>query len=96
MIGRVVAKKPLLRAANIKKRLKWAKDHVEWTDTQWKRVLWTDESKFKLFGSKCRTFVRRMKNEPFRHNCLVPTVKHGGSHDWGGGVLNRSSPTSPN
>ncbi|EFX73098.1 hypothetical protein DAPPUDRAFT_325623 [Daphnia pulex] len=44
--GRVAAKKPLLRSANIKKRWAFAKAHVNWSEKQWSRVLFTDESKF--------------------------------------------------
>ncbi len=76
--GRIAARKPLLRKANIKKRLQWAKAHVHWTLEQWYRVLWTDESKVELFGSKRQVFVRRRKGERFRSFCLVPTMKHGG------------------
>lgn len=78
MNGRVAAKKPLLRKANMRKRLAFAKAHVHWTLEQWYRVLWTDETKIEFFGSKRRTFVRRRKGERFRSFCLVPTMKHGG------------------
>lgn len=86
MRGRIGAKKPLLRKANIQKRLKFAKEHVNWTTEQWNNVLFTDESKFEMFGCKRRVFVRRMPNERFIKECLVPTVKHGGGSVmvWGG------------
>jgi transposase len=86
MSGRVAAKKPFLRKINIAKRLKFAKDHVNWTQEQWDRVLFTDESKFELFGCKRRVFVRRMEHERFARNCIVGTVKHGGGSVmvWGG------------
>ena len=76
--GRVAARKPLLSKKNIKARLEWARKHVKWTKEQWYRVMWTDESKFELFGTKRRVYVRRFANERFRSYCLVPTVKHGG------------------
>lgn len=41
-------------------------------------MLWTDESKFELFGQKRRVFVRRSKEEKMQRICVVPTVKHGG------------------
>lgn len=50
--GRVALKKPLLRKENIKKRYKFAIDHINWTTAQWDRVLWCDESKFENFGNK--------------------------------------------
>ena len=59
--GRIAARKPLLRTGNKQKRLVWAKEHKEWTLDQWKSVLWSDESKFEIFGSNHRVFVRRRK-----------------------------------
>ena len=50
------AKKPLLTDANKKKRLAWAKKHLQWTLDRWKSVLWFDESKFEIFGSNRRVF----------------------------------------
>lgn len=90
MLGRVACRKPLLSPRNIKKRLLFAKEHVKWKKKQWAKVLFTDESKFDLFGSKRRTYVRRFKNERFESNCLIPTVKHGGGNVmiWGGICVN--------
>ena len=78
LIGRIAVKKPLLRQVNVKKRLKWAKEHRHWTIAQWKNVLWSDESKFEVFGTKRKIYVRRRKNEKFLKDCIAPTVKHGG------------------
>lgn len=90
LVGRVAARKPLLRKQNIRKRLAFARKHVNWTKSQWKKVLFTDESKFELFGTKRRTFVRRLAGERFRKECLTPTVKHGGGSImvWGGICVN--------
>ncbi len=41
-------------------------------------MLWTDESKFEVFGSNRRTFVRCRTNEKMLEQCLIPSVKHGG------------------
>jgi transposase len=86
MIGRVAVRKPLLSARNVKKRLRFAKEHVKWTKEKWSKVLFTDESKFDLFGNNRRVYVRRMLGERFLNNCLTPTVKHGGGNImvWGG------------
>lgn len=61
--GYIAAKKPLLRVINKKKRLHWAKTHKHWTVEDWEKVLFTDESKFEIFGSKRRQFVRRLPGE---------------------------------
>ncbi|CAJ0966938.1 unnamed protein product [Ranitomeya imitator] len=80
--GKIAARKPVLRTGNKQKRLVWAKEHKEWTLDQWKSVLWSDESKFEIFGSNHRVFVRCRKGERMDSTWLVPTVKHGG-----GGVM---------
>jgi len=76
--GRVAAKKPLLRRQNIAKRLAFGKEHVHWSNDQWANVLFSDESKFEIFGSKRRLFIRRFDGERYQKYCLQPTVKHGG------------------
>ena len=76
--GRIAAKKPLLRKQNIVKRLRWAREHRNWTVRKWNKVVFSDESKFELFGNKRRVFVRRQVGERMSQNCVVPTVKHGG------------------
>lgn len=85
LYGRVAVRKPLLREVNVRKRLEFAKQHKDWTVDQWMKVLWTDESKFELFGSKRRQYVRRRSNERYHSKCIVPTMKHGGGNIlvWG-------------
>ena len=75
--GRIAAKKPLLKDTNKKKKLPWAKEHEQWTLDRWKSVLWSDESKFEIFGYNRLIFMKRMISA-----CVIPTVKHGG-----GGVM---------
>ena len=52
-------------------------------------MLWTDKSKFEVFGSQRRTFVRGRKNEKILEECLTPSVKHGGGNEmlWGALVV---------
>lgn len=78
LFGRVAVRKPLLRPQNKRKRMQWAHTHRDWTEEDFKKVLWTDESKFEIFGSKRRIFVRRSAEEKMMPDCVVPTVKHGG------------------
>jgi len=53
---------------------------------QWRSVLWSDESKFAIFGTNLRVFVRRREGERMVSACVAPTVKHGGGSVmvWGG------------
>lgn len=78
LFGRVAVRKPLLKPQNKKKRMQWALTHRDWTEEDFKKVLWSDESKFEIFGSKRRIFVRRSAEEKMIPQCVVPTVKHGG------------------
>ena len=40
-------------------------------------MLWSDESKFNLFGSDGKVVVWRSPKEEFEPECTIPTVKHG-------------------
>ena len=55
-----------------------AKKHTLWTSDQWKSVLWSDESKFEIFGSNCHVYVRCGVGERMISACVVPIMKHGG------------------
>ncbi|GFW89396.1 transposable element Tcb2 transposase [Trichonephila clavipes] len=61
-----------------KKRLKFAKTHQLKTDNFWKKVIFSDESKFNIFGSDGRRTVWRKPNTALDPKNLRPTVKHGG------------------
>ena len=40
-------------------------------------MLWTNESKFELFGTNERVYVRQRTGERLIGDCISPTVKHG-------------------
>ena len=76
---RIAKRKPLLTRRHKADRLRWARDHAHWTEDDWNSVLWTDESKFTIFGNgKRRVMISRRKGEAYRDDCLQPTVKFGG------------------
>lgn len=60
---RAAVRKPLIRPQNKKKRLQWDFIHRYWTEKEFEKVLWTDESKFAIFDSTRRVFVRRSAEE---------------------------------
>lgn len=60
-------------------RLKFAKEHVEWSVGDWSRVLGSNESKFMLFDTHGIRYVRRPANKKYDLKYTVPTVKHSGS-----------------
>ena len=95
--ARKARKKPLLTKRHRRDRLKWAKEHKDWTVEQWRNVLWSDEAPFTLFPRSGNMYVRRQPGEALREDCIVPTVKHGGGkimvwgcfHASGVGLLKR-------
>ena len=53
-------KKPIVSAKNRRARLKFTKEiHQNWIANQWSKILWSDESKFNMFGSDGIKYVRR-------------------------------------
>lgn len=69
------SRKPLITKSNRRKRILWAREHLNWTVEQWRRVMWSDESPYVLrFNGKVR--VWRMHNERYETRCTKATVKH--------------------
>jgi len=83
--GCVARKKPFISKINKKKRLDFAKSHINKVNDFWKSVLFSDESKFNIFGSDGRVMVWRKPNKQMDCKNLCPTVKHGGGNElvWG-------------
>lgn len=87
------AKKPLLTIKMKQKRLQWARERSTWTEQDWEKVVFSDESKFNLFGSDGKTTVRRRKGERYAEQCILPTVKHSPSvMVWGAITFNKVGP----
>ncbi|GFU91602.1 transposable element Tc1 transposase [Trichonephila clavipes] len=76
--SRVARKKPFISLQNQKKCLEFTKTHQLKTDNFWKKVIFSDESKFNIFGSDRRRTVWRKPNTVLDPKNLRPTVKHGG------------------
>ena len=72
--------KPLLSQANVKKRLAWCKQHKDWTVDDWKRVIWTDETKINRFNSDGRQWAWIRSGEQLQNHHVKLTVKHGGGN----------------
>ena len=73
------AQNPLTSFKNRKLRLAFAKAHQNWTVDQWKNILFSDESKFNLFGSDGKKRVWRPKNTRYNTKYTKKSVKHGTS-----------------
>lgn len=78
LFGRRPAKKPLLSRKNRLARLEFAKNHQNWSTEMWKKVVFSDESKFNLFRSDGICHVRRPSGQRLNPKYTCPTVKHGG------------------
>ena len=76
----LLEKKPYVDKTNLMKRIQYAKKYREQLLCFWDQVLWTDESKFNLFGFDGRVMVWRTPQEAFDPRRTVPTVKHGGGN----------------
>ncbi len=82
LVSRRAAKKPLLSKENVKDRLKFSRK--DWTAEYWCKVIFSDETPFRLFGASGQWIVRRRKAECYHEPCVVPTVKHPEIiHVWG-------------
>lgn len=75
---RIPRKKPLISEKNRKLRLEFAKKHINKGMDFWKLVLFTDESKYNIFGYDGKAKVWRKPNTAMDPKNLIPTVKHGG------------------
>ena len=81
---RVKTRKPFVSRVNRRKRVKWARAHLNWTIEDWKKVLFTDESPYVL-RCQLRQYVWRTVNEKYHARCFQGTVKHQKKINvWGG------------
>ena len=78
LCGKVAKKKPWISEKNKRKRLQWAREKVGWSLEDWKKVLFSDETKILLFGSDGIVRVWRKPKEGLKKKFLRPTIKHGG------------------
>ncbi len=63
---------------NRKKRLEFARRHEHWTEADWARVIWSDETKINRIGSDGRLWCWKADGEGLSERTVQPTVKHGG------------------
>lgn len=73
-------KKPLLTHRHKLMRLQFAQTYLNWTPQTWNTVLFSDESKFQLFGSDSIQYIRCPPCTRFDSKYQIPTVKHGGGN----------------
>lgn len=76
--ARKKSKKPFLSMKHRQARYAWARTHRNWTVEDWKRVVFSDETKINLWNSDGIQFYWTRKGDPQQPFHLQPTVKHGG------------------
>ncbi len=76
-------RKPYVNSVQKRRRLLWARRHLGWTITQWKRVLWSDESVFQVFFGRNGRRVLRTKEEKDHPDCTSNKSKSQGLSWYG-------------
>ncbi|KAI0999834.1 hypothetical protein K3495_g8364 [Podosphaera aphanis] len=78
-------KKQLLSKAHRRARLKWALDHKNWTIDDWKRVIWSDETKLNQVGSDGIKYFWGRSSNDLGPAAVEETLKFGGGNImiWG-------------
>lgn len=69
---------PMFTVEHKRARLRFAQEHLNWGAEDWRRVLFTDETRVTLYGSDRRVRVYRRRGERFAECNLVPDKKFGG------------------
>ncbi len=71
-------KVPLKTKRHLRMHLNFAKAHLEDSQEQWMKVLWSDETKIELFGHNMTKTIWHKKGEAYNPKNTIPTVKHRG------------------
>ncbi|KAG0928478.1 hypothetical protein G6F32_012563 [Rhizopus arrhizus] len=74
----IKVKKPLLTTKHMKRRLAWAKKYQNWTTDDWRRVVFSDETKVNIWGSDGCKYYWSRPGDPLKPHHIDVTVKHGG------------------
>lgn len=78
-------KKRRLLARHKKQRMEFATKYKDWTVDDWKRMIWSDETKINRLGSDGRQWVWKQPGSAITDQHVKGTVKHGGGNlkMWG-------------
>jgi transposase len=74
----VKKKKPLLTAKHRRARMDFALAHRDYTVEDWKRVVWSDETKINRMGSDGRKWAWKKAGEGLSDRLVSGTLKYGG------------------
>ncbi|GBN89207.1 Transposable element Tc1 transposase [Araneus ventricosus] len=78
LLSRRPTRVPLLTKSHRQLCLQWAREHRDWTMDGWKRVAWSNESRFLIHHVDDRVRVRRMSGEQLLPSCTAGHIYAGG------------------
>ena len=78
LYGIVARQKPLQRKRHMTERLEFSQRHVKDSESTRQNILWSDETKMKLFGLNEKRNVWTKPGTAHYPPNSIPTVKHGG------------------
>ncbi|GFY19852.1 transposable element Tcb2 transposase [Trichonephila clavipes] len=91
--GGLFARRPVrcvpLTPAHRRMRFLWCREHRNWRDNEWGRVLFTDESRFSMSSDSHRILIWRERGSRNRPSNIIERNRHGGRGVlvWGGIML---------
>jgi transposase len=85
LVAKKKVKKPKLTKKHIKQCLDFAKKYKDWTVADWKKVLWSDETKINRYMSDGIKYCWINPEEGLSEKQIIETVKFGGGNImvWG-------------
>ena len=83
--ARRAVQRPRLSANHIRARLRWARQHLRWTNIQWRSVVFSGESRFMLERHDGRVRVHRRRGERYSPYCIqeAANFRRGSVMVWG-------------
>ena len=69
---------PVLQHRHRRARLQWSRNVRPWTLVNWRRIWFSDESRFSLYHHDGRQRVYRRRNERYIRPCVLEKDRHGG------------------
>ncbi|GFV35173.1 transposable element Tcb2 transposase [Trichonephila clavipes] len=91
--GGLFARRPVqcvpLTPAHRRRRSLWCREHRNWRDNEWGRVLFTDESRFSLSSDSHRILIWRERGSRNHPSNIIESDRYGGRGVllWGGIML---------
>ncbi|GFX57103.1 transposable element Tc1 transposase [Trichonephila clavipes] len=91
--GGLFARRPVrcvpLTPAHRRRRSLWCREHRNWRDNEWGRVLFTDETRFSLSSDSHRILIWRERGSRNHPSNIIETDRYGGRGVlvWGGIML---------